>query len=331
VSDGRLVVVTGASGFIGSALCGTLAAHGWRVRALVRRPVDAAPGVEVVQIADLADAPSLPRALNGADAVVHLAARVHVMRDWDSDPAGAYRRANVEPTQALAAAAVAGGVRAFVFISSVKAVGEATRVPWTAATIPKPADAYGVSKLAAEAVVRQAGAASGMKAWILRLPLVYGPGMKGNMLGLFGLVDRGVPVPVGGFDNCRSLVYRDNVVAAIEAVLDAAGQGGTYFVSDGEDLTTAELVRRIGRALGRPARLVGVPPRLLALAGRAGDGIARVMPFPFTSAAVRRLTDSLVVDARELGDATGFVPPFSVDAGLAETAAWYRRRMARPA
>lgn len=319
------MLVTGAAGFIGGALCQDLVRSGWRVRALVRRPAPSLPReVELVKAMDLLDESALRPALDGADAVVHLAARVHIMRDPRSDPLAAYRESNVEGTRVLLAAAQQAGTPAFVFISSVKAVGEATREPWTSATPPAPTDPYGVSKLEAEDLVRGA-MASGLRASILRLPVVYGPGMRANMLRLFTLVARGIPVPVRGIGNRRSFAYLGNVVAAIEAILNAPNLSGTWFVSDGEDLTTAELVVRIGRALGRPARVVAPPIGALRVAGWVGDLIARFAPFPLTSNTVRRLTDSLVVDSTELTGAIGFSPPYSVEQGLELTAEWFRR------
>lgn len=325
LGGGRTVLVTGAAGFIGGALCQELVRSGWRVRALVRGPAPGLPrGVELVRAMDLQDGPALRAALRGADGVVHLAARVHIMRDTRSNALAVYRETNVEGTRALLAAARQVGTRSFVFISSVKAVGEATREPWTSATPPAPADPYGVSKLEAEDLVRQA-VGGGLRASVLRLPVVYGPGMRANMLRLFTLVARGVPVPVGGIDNRRSFAYLGNVVAAIQAILLAPSACGTWFVSDGEDLSTADLVVRIGRALGKPARLLAPPLGALRVAGKVGDLVARFAPCPLTSGAVRRLTDSLVVDSTELSNAIGFSPPYSVEQGLELTSEWFRQ------
>jgi UDP-glucose 4-epimerase len=328
--DASPVLVTGASGFLGTHVCRTFAASGYPVRGLVRDRSRAPGGVPSVVSSDLLDRESIRRALEGAGTVIHLAARVHVLDDRSSDRAALYHKTNVEGTRVLLEEAARAGVRRFVFISSVKAVGEVTVIPWNEKTRPAPVDPYGRSKLEAEAVVRGIADRAGMHAPILRLPLVYGPGMKTNMLRLFQAVDRGLPLPFGSITNRRSLLYCGNLVAAIEAAAiapDAARE--TFFVSDGTDLSTTDLVREIGLALDRKVRLIPVPPSLFRLAGRLGDGIARVIPWPLTTAALDRLLGSLVVDSSRLREVAGFVPPFTIREGLRETATWFRQSASR--
>ncbi len=285
--------------------------------------------VEIVQVGDLSERAAVRRALCDTDTVIHLAARVHVMRDAAADPWAEFRRTNVEGTRILLEEGISAGIRAFVFVSSVKAVGEATDTPWTEESPPKPVDPYGISKLEAERLVRELGDAHGLHAPVLRLPLVYGPGVKANMLRLFELVDRGIPLPLGGIANRRSLVYVDNFIGAIDAVLSTPAAGReTFFVSDGHDLSTPELIRAIGYALGRPARLVSVPPVLFRAAGRAGDRISRYLPFPVTTPAVDRLLGSLTIDAAKLSQVTGFKVPVAVEEGLQRTAQWFHTRRA---
>jgi len=322
------VLVTGATGFVGAAVCQRLAGAGWRVRALVRPGRAAGHAAEAAVVEDLADGAGVARAVEGCHAVVHLAARVHVMRDRAADPLDAFRRVNVAGTAALLDAAAAAGVEAFVLASSVKAVGEATRgAPWSENTPPRPADPYGVSKLEAERLVLARAAAAGMRATVLRFPLVYGPGVRANMLRLFAQVARGRPLPLGGVDNRRSVLYLGNAAAAVEAVLGSpAAAGETFFVADAEAVSTPELARRIGVALGRPARLLPLPQALLRALGRAGDVVARAVPFPLTTPALDRLLGSLEVDASRLARVTGFTPPYTLDQGLADTARWYRER-----
>lgn len=322
-----MILVTGATGFVGRHLCARLVRDGVRVRGLVRGGGAALPdGVEAAGAADLLDRPAVRDAMAGVDAVVHLAARVHVMRDRAEDPLAEFRRVNVEGTRVLLEEAVRAGVRKLVFASSVKAVGEGGDEALTEGTTPAPADPYGVSKLEAEALVRETAERNALHAPILRFPLVYGPGMKGNMLRLFGLVDRGVPLPFGSVRNRRSMLYVENAVEAVLAVLSAPEAGRELFLcSDGEDLSTPGLVRAVASALGRPARLLPVPPALFLAGGRVGDVVARVAPFPLTSAAVDRLLGSLYVDSSRLGRIAGFRPPVSVAEGLERTAAWYRR------
>lgn len=316
-------LVTGATGFLGRHVARDLMAHGWRVRGLARPGSGALePGVEPAPAAGLDDRDALRRACAGVDAVVHLAARVHVMRETSADPLGDFRRVNVEGTRAVAEAAADQAVRAVVLASSVKAVGESSGGGcWTEAVSPAPQDPYGVSKLEAERVLREVAEARGLHAPVLRLPLVYGPGVKGNFIRMFRLVDRGVPLPLGSVRNRRSLAFAGNVAAAVRAVIAApAAARETFFVSDGFDFSTPELVRAIARALGRPARLVPVPEGAFRLAGRLGDRLGA----PLTTAAVDRLLGSLCVDTGHLRAVTGWAPAVTPAQGLAEVAAWYR-------
>lgn len=310
------LAITGASGFLGRYLCAELPGRGFDVlavpRALLTPPT---PGA--------GDAGALARILEGADGVIHLAGRAHVMRETAADPVAAYRAANVEVTGRVLAAARAAGVPFLVLASSVKAVGEASNTPWTEATVPGPQDAYGRSKLEAEGLVAAASSA-GFRTASLRFPLMYGPGVRANMLRLFQLVDRGMPLPLGGIRNRRSLLFTGNAATAILALLQRGEPGAAYFVSDDEDLSTAELIRAIARALDRPARLLPVPEGVLRAAGRAGDLVGRVVPVPITSAAIGRLLGSLQVDISRLRAASGYIPSFTVAEGLEQTARWFR-------
>jgi nucleoside-diphosphate-sugar epimerase len=317
-------VVTGCHGFVGAWLCRALGDAGVRVRGVGRRePGPLAPGTSYHR-AELLDAVGLRPALAGADTLVHLAARVHVMQESSSSPLSDFRRVNVDGTRVLLEEAVRAGVSRVIFASTVKAVAEAGELPLTEQEAPRPADPYGVSKLEAEQVVRDAAGRHALHATIFRLPLLYGPGMKGNMLSLFRLVDRQVPLPLGLVHNRRSLAFVGNAAAAMLAVLQApVPVPGTFFLSDGRDLSTPELLRLVGGALGREVRLLPVPPRLLKAAGRAGDLVSRLRPVPLTSAAVDRLLGSLVVDSSAFTRAAGFCPPYSVEEGLRITAEWY--------
>ncbi len=278
----------------------------------------------------LLDRAGIATAMRDVDTVIHLAARVHMMRETSASPLTEFRRVNVEGTRVLLEEAIRASVRRFVFASSVKAMGEATVSPWTEETVPAPADPYGISKWEAEQVVRELAGRAGMHAPILRFPLMYGEGMKANMPRLFQLVDRGVPLPFGRVRNRRSLLYVGNAVAAIRAVLETPeASGETFLVSDGHDLSTPDLIREIARALGRPARLVPVPLSAFRTAGRFGDVIARFGPSLLTSAYVERLLGSLAVDASKLHRVTGFVPPFPLPAAMGRTAEWYRSSSTR--
>lgn len=319
-----LTAVTGASGFLGAHVVRHWHATGRRVRGLYRRPP--APGVpgEVVVVPDLLDSHALRTALEGADTVLHLAARVHVTRETATDPLAEFRQVNVEGTRQVLQAAVRAGARHFVLASSVKAMGEVSTEPWTEETVPHPVDPYGISKLEAEDVVQRLASTERMRASILRLPLVYGPGVGANMLRLLDAVHRGTPLPLGGLRNRRSLVFVGNVLAAIEAVLRAESAGGQVFlVSDRQDVSTPELVRLVAAAMGRPARLIPVPEVMLRGIGWAGDLLGKVLPVPIDSEVVQRLTGSLALDTRKLVSVTGYRPPYTPEEGMSATARWY--------
>jgi len=289
------VLVTGTGGFVGRALVPALERASWAVRPVGRRDVG-----------DIGPATEWRPLLEGVDAVVHLAARVHVMRDDAADPAAAFDRVNHLATARLAAQAAKAGVRRFVYLSSVKVHGDASDHPLSASDSPRPNDPYGRSKLAAEQAL--AAHAGRMAIVVLRPPLVYGPGVKGNFLGLMRALDRGWRLPFAAVDNRRSVIGVGNLADAIRASLDTAP--GTYLPRDGEDVSTAALIRRMAAALGRPARLFPVPIAVLrGLAAVAGR-----------SAAIDRLCGTLTVD----GAVPGWRPPVAMADGLAATAAWYR-------
>jgi nucleoside-diphosphate-sugar epimerase len=316
---GRTILVTGSTGFIGQPMCQGLLESGATVRGGSRQGGDhPVPGVERVPLGDPLERRSVRAAVTGVDAIVHLAARVHVMRERAADPLAEFRIANVESTRLLAEEAAAAGVGQLVLASTVKAVGEENSAPWKEEVEPLPADPYGRSKLEAERVVRELTERGSGRAAVLRFPLVYGPGVKGNLLRLFALVDRGVPLPFGAVTNRRSLLYLGNLVTAIRSVLVSPLRGTeTFFVSDGRDLSLPELLRLIGDALGRPVRLLPVPPGLLRL----------MLP----SAEARRLVGSLTVDSSKLSHMTGYHAAHSVEEGMRATADWYRATKAREA
>jgi nucleoside-diphosphate-sugar epimerase len=311
------VLVTGAGGFVGRAVLPALRAAGFEPVAASRNPQDdrLPGGVEVRRAPSLGPDADWSAALAGCQAVVHLAARVHVMRDAAADPLAEFRAANARGTRRLAEQAAAAGVRRFVFASSVKAMGETTAErPLVESDPPAPADPYGLSKLEAERSLAEVAATGGLEPVVLRLPLVYGPGVKGNFLSLLRLCKTAPPLPLGSVANRRSLLYVGNLAdAVIRCLAIPAAAGRTFLLSDGEDLSTPELVRRLAAALGRPARLLPCPPGLLRLAAVA---LGR-------RAAAARLLDSLAVDGGEIRRTLGWTPPFSVAEGLAATARWF--------
>lgn len=322
-----MIAVTGAGGFIGSALCRALVSAGAPVRE-VRRPgtTPMTAGLERAEIPDLERA-ALARAFEGADVVVHLAGRAHRLREEAGDPLALFRRVNVEGTRAVVEAAADAGVRRVLVASSVKAVGESTAVPWTEETTPVPVDPYGVSKLESEGAAFAAGAARGVETVVMRFPLVYGPGAPANVRRLVSLVSRGLPLPFRGIENRRSMLSTGNLVAAVRALAGTHGlDGEVFFVADGVDLSTPELIRTIADGLGRRARLFRVAPRLFRAGGRIGDFLGSVIRFPVTTAEVERLTGSLVVSTAKLAEWTGFQAPESPAEGWSAVARWFRER-----
>ena len=320
------ILVSGSTGFIGKHLCAALAAEGNEVVALTRRAdAVAPPGGMVAIVNDLLDREAVRAALSGATAVVHLAGRVHSKPEGVANPNSECHRINVDGTVALLEEAVSAGVKTFVFISSVKAVaGTSTRI-LTAQTFPEPLDAYGASKLEAERRVRAIAMKEAVAAPILRLPAVYGPGMKANLARLFWAVDKGLPLPFGRVRNRRSFAYVGNVVAAIQALIASpAAAHQTFYVSDGEDLSTPQLVEKIGRALGKRPRMFPVPEMAFAAAGKLGGLLSRIAPFNLSGDSLSAVLGSLFVDSTGLSETTGFVPPFSVDKGMSLTAEWYK-------
>ncbi len=264
------MLVTGANGFVGSTLCAALRQKGYAVRAALRNPANFdIAGCEVVRVPTLEADTDWADALQGITTVVHLAARVHVMHDVASDPLAEFRRVNVAGTERLARAAAASGVKRLVYVSSIKVNGEETRGrTYTEKLSPDPQDPYGVSKWEAEQMLHRVANETGLEVVIVRPPLVYGAGVKGNFIQMLKVLAKGIPLPLASVRNLRSLVYVENLAdALIACATHPAAAGQTYLVSDGEDISTPAMLRQLGDALGRPARMFPCPPALLKLAG----------------------------------------------------------------
>lgn len=311
------VLVTGGTGYLGSALLRRLSDDAaWQLRAAVRpgRSILSLTACEAVTAEDLSVNTAWQDAVSGCDAVVHAAGRVHVMQETSPDALAEFRRVNVQGTLNLARQAARAGAKRFVYVSSIKVNGERTAagVAFGADDAPNPLDAYSVSKLEAELGLRTLAAETGMEVVIIRPPLIYGPGVGANFLALLRAVARGFPLPLGAIDNRRSLVAIDNAVDLIVNCLkhpQAANE--TFLVSDGEDLSTADLVRRMACAMHKPARLVPAPPWMLhAAATLLGK-----------QDAVHRLCWSLQVDISKTVALLGWRPPVSVDEGLRKAVA----------
>lgn len=265
---------------------------------------------------DLASDAHWQNALHGVHIVLHCAARVHVMNDQSTDPLTEFRRVNVEGTLRLARQAAAAGVKRFIYLSSIKVNGEGTHLgaPYLADAQPAPTDPYGISKMEAEQGLLALAAETGMQVVIIRPVLVYGPGVKANFLSMMRWLQKGVPLPFGAIHNSRSLVALDNLVDLIAICIDhPAAANQTFLVSDGEDLSTTELLRRMGVALGKPARLLPVPSRLLEVA-------AAILG---KQALAQRLCGSLEVDISKARELLNWTPPVNVEDALRKTASYF--------
>jgi nucleoside-diphosphate-sugar epimerase len=308
------VLVTGANGFIGRAMCGAAVLRGFSVRGATRVPAALPSGSENVVVGGVDGATDWRNALKGSDSVIHLASRVHVMRDDAGDPLAEFRKVNVAGTLNLAKQAAEAGVRRFVFLSSIKVSGESSPSdrPFSADDLPAPEDAYSISKFEAEKGVFALARETGMEVVVIRSPLVYGPGVKANFRSMLTWLAKGIPLPLGAVvDNRRSLVGLDNLVdLVLVCLLHPAAANQVFLVSDGEDVSTAGLLRGTAAAMGKRAWLIPVPVKLLELGGSLlckGD-------------MVRRLCGNLQVDISKTRELLGWRPPFSQAEGLRRTA-----------
>jgi len=308
-----VIAVTGAAGFVGAALCGELYSRGFAVRSVVRSLHSAEPasGVEQIAVSNLDAATDWSSALGGVDCVIHCAARAHVMHETEADALAAYRSVNVDGSRRLAEQAAAAGVRRLVYLSSIKVNGESTDGlprPFGARNDEvNPEDSYGVSKWEAEQALWAVAASTCLEVVVVRPPLVYGPSVKGNLARLLKLVRLGVPLPFGAVQNQRSLIGLDNLVDLLIRCVDhPAAAGQTLLVSDGEDISTPDLLRYMANALGRSARLLPVSVALLRLVGRALG----------KQAEIDRLVGSLKIDSRYTRELLDWNPPVSVAEGI---------------
>lgn len=309
-----IILVSGANGFVGSALVSQLALRNHAVRAAVRRENYRAPdSVDVVRVDSLGPDTNWFAALDGVSLVIHAAARVHVMAEKAKDPLAAFREVNVDGTLNLARQSAELGVKRFVFLSSIKVNGELTPVghPFTSNDKPNPSDPYGISKCEAEEGLRQIASRTGMEVVIIRPVLVYGIGVKGNFSLMMRWLKKGIPIPLGAVNNARSLVALDNLVDLIVICLHhPAASHQTFLVSDGEDISTTDLLKRMAVAMGIKPRLIPVPIAIIQ-AGATLLGKHDV---------ARRLCCSLQVDISKTRDLLGWSPSVTVDSALKKLA-----------
>ena len=313
------VLVTGGQGFLGKALAAGALSKGFTVRVSSRQKLVASERrLEFSQVGDLGPKTDWIAALQDVDAVVHCAGRAHVMKDTAADPLAAFRAVNFDGTLNLARQAIAAGVKRFVFISSIGVNGVQSVLgnPFSDTDKPNPHNAYSLSKWEAEQGLLRVAEGAGLEVVIIRPPLVYGPNAPGNFGSLVRWLRRGVPLPLGAINNLRSMVALDNLVDLILTCIDhPAAANQTFLVSDGEDLSTTQLLQRLGRALGKPARLIPVPAMLL----KAGAALVG------KPAIAQRLCGSLQVDISKTQQLLGWTPPLSVDEGLKRAAEGYLR------
>jgi len=305
------LLITGGTGFVGQHLVSELKRRNLPYQIAVRTQAGNSAYPECISVGDINAHTAWSQALEGVTDVVHLAARVHITQETSTDAYAAFRAVNTEGTLNLARQAAAAGVRRFVFLSSVKVNGEGSPHAYRETDTPAPEDAYAVSKWEAEQGLWEISAETGMQVVILRIPLVYGPGVGANFMQLLQTVNNGWPLPLGGIHNQRSLLYVGNLVDAIVVALqhpDASNK--LYLLSDGQDISTSQLVELIAKALKKPARLFAAPQGLIrVVAGVLGK-----------SSAVDRLFGSLYLDSGKIQQELGWVPPFSMQEGLNETA-----------
>ncbi len=311
----KMILVTGPDGFVGTKVTQELSERNHFVRGALWKRTAFDYEYESIIVGSINGSTDWARALKGIDTVVHLAARVHVMNDTSDDPLTAFREVNVEGTRQLADCAAVAGVQHFIFVSSIKVNGESTdEKPFTEKDTPNPEDPYSISKWEAEQLLREIEVRTGMSVTILRPPLIYGPGVKANFMKMIQFIEKGMPLPLGSVDNKRSLLGLGNFVDLIcLCVEEEATKGETFVVSDGQDMSTAELIEKIGLALNKKPFLVSMPPALLR-------GLGRIVR---KQSMIKRLTGSLVIDSSKVRSMLNWQPPYSVEHELDRTAAWY--------
>lgn len=312
------IVVTGASGFVGGHLCAHLISRGHVVSAVVRRAGTAPAGTREVVVDDIGPTTDWDGLLTGEDAVIHLAARVHVMSDTSTDPLAEFRRVNTKGTNQLLAAAIAQGVGRFVYLSSIKVNGEETSAhPFDALSTPRPVDPYGVSKYEAEIDIWSQSRGTSTGAVVIRTPLVYGPGVGGNFIRMLGLARHNLPLPFASVSNRRSVISVWNLVDLLErAAGDDAAAGALMIAGDPTNPSTAELFRAMSAAMGKPNRLFPFPVWLIELAGKLTG----------KSGEVSRLVRSLEVVPGSASNDWVWLPAITFDEGIGRTVQWFKEK-----
>ncbi len=318
MGSNHFMLVTGASGFAGRRLCVELVRLGHPVHAALRASANLDVFIcEAVKISSIDADTDWTNALQGITSLIHLAARVHVMQDCSANPLAEFRKVNLHGTENLARQAAQAGVKRLVYVSSIGVNGLQTAYDqsYSETDNPNPHNAYALSKWEAEQSLSRVSEETGLEVVIVRPPLVYGGNAPGNFAQMLKVLAKGIPLPLASAHNLRSFIYVENLVdALIVCATRPAAAGQTYLVSDGEDISTPDLLRQLGIAMGYPARLLPCPPALLKLAGRL---VGR-------SDQIERLLGSLQVDSSKIRRELGWQPPYTLQQGLQATAEWYR-------
>jgi len=311
-------LVTGSSGFIGSRLCSTMATKGFSIRAVKRNEDSILPSCckDFVLIGERASSAEWSLALNGIDVIIHLAGRAHVMKEDHESPLEEYRRINVEGTRKIVEAAANKSIKRIIYLSTIKVNGESTAgKPFDESDLPEPQDAYARSKFEAEECMKEISEMHGIEFVVLRSPLVYGPGVKGNLLKLMKYIKRGMPLPLGGLENKRSMISLDNLVdALILSGTRAECAGHTFLISDGNDLSTTQLVRTIATAMDRNIRLMPYPKALFSIASWLRPSFRSLS---------ERLAGSLVVNSSKFRRMLQWTPPQTIADGVEDMVAHF--------
>lgn len=313
------VFVTGATGFVGKMLCYSLVEKGYLVKGTVRSPEKIAllpQNMEFHMVNEIGPFTEWTEALNGVDTVIHLASRVHVVKETSGDPLKEYRKVNTTGTERLLEMASKAGIRRFIYLSTIKVNGEKTGGhSFSEEDSASPDDPYAQSKWEAEQILLKSAGKTGFEIVIIRPPLIYGPHVLGNFLSLLNWVDKGFPLPLYNVKNLRSLIYLGNLVdAIITCIVHPHAVGETFLVSDGKDISTPDLIRMIASAMRKKARLLPFSPVLL-------KAIARVVG---KGPEIDRLTGSLCIDSSKIRKVLGWKPPFTIEEGIYETVKWYQ-------
>ncbi|MDB9312972.1 NAD-dependent epimerase/dehydratase family protein [Spirulina sp. CS-785/01] len=309
------ILVTGITGFIGTHLLSCLIQQNYSLNITTRNiHPETSPKITTVKIADINEVTNWDEALTNIDTVIHLAARAHLLQDNATNPEAEFHKTNTAATANLVQQSIAAGVKHFIFISSIGAMATLSPYPLTESSPCTPDTPYGRSKLQAEQALKELCANSSMTWTILRPPLIYGPRNPGNMARLLKLVNTGLPLPLGAINNRRSLLYVGNLVDAIITCLSHPNaKNQTFLISDGEDLSTPDLIRQIGQAMGKTPLLLPIPPTLLT-------SLAKPLGKQET---VNRLIGSLPINSQKIRTTLNWTPPVTVSQGLQDTVNWY--------